>query len=224
VAPFTPNTDSPGDAGTPRVQTMSAPLVPERVELTIPRSRVVPVAQQRVSLTLTMSQEANEKLQHAANLLSHRLPSGDLAQVIEHLLDLVIPVLEKRKFAVTDKPRPSRRKAPRSRRVPSEVRREVWKRDGGQCTFRSESGQRCAARKFLEFDHIEPVARGGTSTVANLRLRCRAHNQYEAERAFGASFMKAKREETAERRRQAAAREQPEEVISALHRARAGTR
>ena len=28
----------------------------------------------------------------------------------------------------------------------------------------------------------------------NLRLRCRAHNQYAAERMFGAEFMKEKRE------------------------------
>src|SRR6185436_11209599 len=40
----------------------------------------------------------------------------------------------------------------------------------------------------------EPVARGGKATIGNLRLRCHAHNQYEAERTFGAGFMKQKRE------------------------------
>ena len=45
----------------------------------------------------------------------------------------------------------------------------------------------------LEFDHIEAFARGGEATTANIRLRCRAHNQYEAERTFGAGFMEAKR-------------------------------
>ncbi|MEO5988737.1 MAG: hypothetical protein ABIU54_01360, partial [Candidatus Eisenbacteria bacterium] len=52
-----------------------------------------------------------------------------------------------------------------------------------------------------EFDHIEPVAREGETTVENLRLRCRAHNQYEAERVFGAGFMERKREEARERKR-----------------------
>jgi hypothetical protein len=42
--------------------------------------------------------------------------------------------------------------------------------------------------------HITPIARGGTSTAANLRLRCRAHNQLEAERTFGRGFMDARRE------------------------------
>jgi hypothetical protein len=40
------------------------------------------------------------------------------------------------------------------------------------------------------------VARGGLATVDNLRLRCRAHNQYEAERTFGSGFLRDKREKT----------------------------
>jgi len=44
-----------------------------------------------------------------------------------------------------------------------------------------------------------PDARGGEATAANLRLRCRAHNQYEAERAFGESFMLGERERERER-------------------------
>ena len=37
--------------------------------------------------------------------------------------------------------------------------------------------------------------RGGASSAGNVRLLCRAHNQYEAERTFGVDFMRAKREE-----------------------------
>jgi hypothetical protein len=52
------------------------------------------------------------------------------------------------------------------------------------------------------------VARGGQATVDNLRLRCRSHNQYDAECTFGAGFMERKREEAREaaaaKRRQAA--------------------
>jgi len=83
------------------------------------------------------------------------------------------------------------------------VKRDVWERDQGQCTFVSDTGRRCESRKFLEYDHVDPVARGGQATVQGLRLRCRGHNQLEAERTFGAGFMSAKREEA---RRTAAAR------------------
>ncbi|MFI5370956.1 MAG: HNH endonuclease [Candidatus Eisenbacteria bacterium] len=74
------------------------------------------------------------------------------------------------------------------------MRRRVWQRDQGQCTFVAENGRRCEARTRLEFDHVDPVARGGDPTSDNLRLRCRAHNQYAAERAFGEAFMRGKRE------------------------------
>ena len=71
----------------------------------------------------------------------------------------------------------------------------MWERDQGRCTFIGTTGHRCEARRFLEFDHIDPVARGGKATVEGMRLRCRAHNQYEAERTFGAGFMRRKRQE-----------------------------
>jgi Holliday junction resolvasome RuvABC DNA-binding subunit len=38
------------------------------------------------------------------------------------------------------------------------------------------------------------VARGGESTASNVRLLCRAHNQFEAEQVFGQAFMEGKRE------------------------------
>jgi hypothetical protein len=47
------------------------------------------------------------------------------------------------------------------------------------------SGRRCTQRVFLEFHHREPYALGGETTAANISLRCRAHNAYEAELAFG---------------------------------------
>ncbi|HET9325202.1 MAG TPA: hypothetical protein VFQ05_00355 [Candidatus Eisenbacteria bacterium] len=45
----------------------------------------------------------------------------------------------------------------------------------------------------LEFDHIQEVARGGRATVLGIRLLCRAHNQFMAERTFGSEFMEKKR-------------------------------
>jgi hypothetical protein len=86
-----------------------------------------------------------------------------------------------------------------SRQVPAHVRRAVWQRDRGQCTFVGDTGHRCGASTRLEFDHVDPVARGGRATVETIRLRCRAHNQYEAERVFGAGFMRAKQAEAKER-------------------------
>jgi len=151
----------------------------------------------RYLVQFTLSEEAHAKLRYAQALLSHAVPKGELAEVFERALDALIPVLERRKFGnrvVNRSEAAARRPSRSSRHIPAHVKRAVWKRDQRQCTFVSANGTRCNARRFLEFDHIQPVARGGTATVDGVRLRCRAHNQYEAERIFGAGFMSAKRE------------------------------
>ena len=132
--------------------------------------------------------------------------------MFERALSALIGQLEKRKFSATRRPRPSRRPSANPRHIPAQVKRAVWERDGGQCTFVSETGHRCAARTRLEFDHIVEVARGGEATVAGIRLRCRAHNQYGAECAFGAEFMRQKREMT---QRAVEARRQEKEARAA---------
>ncbi len=208
------------------------PLVPGRVELSAPgriedpklRSRLTPVAPERVLLELTMGRSMQDKLRYAQQLLGHALPSGDPAQVLERALDALIKELERRKFAATERPRCGGRTSKNPRHIPAQVKRAVWERDGGQCTFVSEAGRRCQARKLLEFDHVEEVARGGRASVAGIRLRCRAHNQYGAECTFGANFMREKREaaqrEAEARRRETEARGRAraaaEEVIAPL--------
>jgi 5-methylcytosine-specific restriction endonuclease McrA len=160
------------------------------------QSRVAPLAPGRYGLQFTVAQATHEKLRYAQALLGHSVPTGDLGQVLDRALDALIARLEQRKFAATSRPRRSRqrRDSENPRHVPAEVRRGVWARDDGQCTFVNDTGHRCPARTRLEFDHVEPVARGGRATVQGMRLRCRAHNQYAAEQAFGAGFMARKRE------------------------------
>jgi hypothetical protein len=91
-----------------------------------------------------------------------------------------------------------------SRYVPRSVVREVFTRDGGQCTFVSSDGRRCSARGPLELHHHEtPFARGGAPTAANLRIVCRAHNALFAERDYGRGFMQSKLTEARQRKREA---------------------
>src|SRR5207245_2223815 len=119
-----------------------------------------------------------------------------------------------RKFGKSAQSGP-RRHAARGRYIPAAIRREVWERDGGQCTFVSNDGKRCEARARLEYDHANPVARGGETTVAGLRLRCRPHNQYAAECTYGAGFMSEKREEARRLAAEAKAQKQAEAAARA---------
>ena len=65
------------------------------------------------------------------------------------------------------------------------VRRAVYERDGGQCTYVDAGGRRCPSRGFLELDHIVSKALGGSDEVENVRLRCRMHDRLHAEQVFG---------------------------------------
>jgi 5-methylcytosine-specific restriction endonuclease McrA len=66
------------------------------------------------------------------------------------------------------------------------TRNTVLRKSGGQCEYReTKMGHRCANRHFLEVDHIQPRALGGTNVPDNLRVLCRTHNLLVAERAFG---------------------------------------
>jgi hypothetical protein len=61
-------------------------------------------------------------------------------------------------------------KPERRRMIPTHVKLQVWKRDGGKCVV-------CGSTDELHFDHIIPVAKGGTSLLAdNIQLLCARHN------------------------------------------------
>lgn len=177
-----------------RTVSASSPVVPAAVPSPAARGRVTPLSPQRYALQVTIPQSTRDKLRYLQELLSHRIPSGELAEVLDRICDLAIGQLERQRFAATEKPRPAQPPSTASRLVPAEVKRAVRKRDGGRCTFVSDDGRRCPSRSFLEYEHVEPVARGGRATVAGIRLLCRAHNQHAAERVFGTDFMSRKRD------------------------------
>jgi hypothetical protein len=58
----------------------------------------------------------------------------------------------------------------RGRLIPTAIKVEVWRRDRGRCVV-------CGATDELHFDHILPVAKGGTSVTAdNVQILCARHN------------------------------------------------
>jgi HNH endonuclease len=61
---------------------------------------------------------------------------------------------------------------PRARRepIPVAVREEVFRRDGGRCVA-------CGSDFDLQYDHVIPVALGGSSSAANLQVLCAPCNR-----------------------------------------------
>jgi hypothetical protein len=164
------------------------------------KSVVEPLSAARYRIQLNASARLKQKLDHAVDLLSHTIPSGDLSAVIERAVDLLIQRVEKERFAQTKLPRRGKarelQKSGRSLKsrafqagvrehIPNGVKRKIVARDGLRCTFVGSDGQRCAATKFTQIHHEEPWARGGGETADNLRILCGAHNRLLAEREFG---------------------------------------
>jgi 5-methylcytosine-specific restriction endonuclease McrA len=87
----------------------------------------------------------------------------------------------------------------RGRYVPAAVRRAVWKRDGGRCTYVDSRGRRCRETSHLELHHEEPHARKGLPSASNMSLRCRVHNALAAEQDFGREFVRHKKRMAANR-------------------------
>lgn len=72
------------------------------------------------------------------------------------------------------------------RAIPAAVRDDVLAASLGRCEYISPSGRRCGATRYLQVDHIVPVALGGTPSRENLRVLCARHNRTEAARMLKA--------------------------------------
>jgi 5-methylcytosine-specific restriction endonuclease McrA len=187
---FRPGGERRALRGQSRPRPFAAAFVPT------PRPIVQATAPERYRVQFTIGQETHEKLRRLQGLLRREIPDGDPGAIFDRALTLLLERVEKKKLGATARPRPRapirpgtdssiRKPAFRSREVPREVKRAVWRRDDGQCGYICPGGRRCSERTFLEFHHVQPHAKQGPATVANISLRCWRHNQYEAELIFG---------------------------------------
>ena len=158
---------------------------------------VEPLAPERYKVQFTLDGANMALLRRAQALMRHRVPDGDVGAVFTLALTALVEAVEKTRLAATARPRTSSRASKNdSRAIPAAVRREVWARDEGRCAFVGTRG-RCTETGFLEFHHVHPYAAGGEPVAANTELRCRSHNQYEAELFFGVMEPPAARERAA---------------------------
>ena len=124
---------------------------------------------ERFLVQVTIEKGTHRKLRHAQALLSHALPTGDVAQVLDRALDALIVQLEKRKFGgAATRQTQQRTTAVRKRCIPSHIRRAVWERDQGQCTFVSANGTRVQGTQASRVRPYRPgSARGTGDRVSN---------------------------------------------------------
>ena len=149
--------------------------------------QIAPIAEERYVVRASVSKGFIDDLKTVQALLSHKIPDGDLEQVLHECLRIAAANLTKKRRGAGKPARPAAPATakPRTRYIPVAVRDEVWRRDDSRCAYVAPSGRRCNSTWQLEIHHITSFARGGASTPADLQLRCRQHNIRAAELDFG---------------------------------------
>ena len=155
---------------------------------------VMPLSLERVRVGFDAAVALMQLINRAKLILRHKYPEGRLEDVLREALEILIDRKDPEsrlglqvgeiggEIAPPPSPEPRFLAAWRGGRyIPARVKRAVWQRDDGRCTWRSDDGIWCGSRDALEFDHFRPFAKGGRSDDArNVRLLCRMHNRMAA--------------------------------------------
>jgi 5-methylcytosine-specific restriction endonuclease McrA len=189
-------------------------LVPDAAPKLMERDRQI--SEERFELKLVISKVLHEQIGELKSLLSHSLNDGGTSELIEYLVqqelkrqakkhgvfnesELEHSIWENRSTQAVGQSENSRQQgarlgstaAPvrnevnRSRKaIPRSTQREIWRLAKGCCQY-----PECGSRYRLELDHIVPYAQGGSDSIENLRLYCRAHNLGHAVKTYGTEKM-----------------------------------
>ncbi len=167
----------------------------------LPRERERVLTVDKSEVRFVMDQDLKQKFDDIRSYLGPVAHAASFADFLRTMADTLLSLLRIKKFGRRRASRMGRNAAdsipgqtgealglpqkppsggddvsPNPRYIPPEVREYVWLRDKGSC-------KGCGKRSILNFDHIVPVAKGGRSTIDNLRLLCFACNQRSGIRA-----------------------------------------
>ena len=180
-----------------RVSTASSELRAEGTQVPLEPAPTQPavveaLAPGRHRVNFTASTELRDKLERLKALMRSSAPDGDLAKVIDAAVTEKLERIEAKRFGKTKVPRKELADtdtAPKSRYLPAAVRRVVYERDEGRCTYTDTQGRRCRERDDLEFHHRKPFGRGGAHSPEVVTLLCEVHNALMAEEDYGRETM-----------------------------------
>jgi len=153
----------------------------------IPKPKVAPLTPEYFHVNFTISRELAQKHKRLKELTRHLPKPPSMEAIFQAGLEQYL-----KKYDLQEKLAPkaesSKKPLPRkhTRYIPREIKRTVFQRDKGQCTYVSPDGKRCGATTQLHFDHRIPFGLGGSSHDSkNIRLLCQAHNLWQAVQWYG---------------------------------------
>jgi 5-methylcytosine-specific restriction endonuclease McrA len=162
---------------------------------------------------------SKSKFERLAEVLGVDNPLKNITEVFEKAMDISLEKKDLKKKLARRLERERKRSAPsskscpgkirpdgsqngsegkgksKSRYIPSEVRERVLARAGHQCEYRGKDGTRCSSRTGLQIEHSRPFAVYRSHEERFLKALCKRHNLFQAERVYGAGFIRAKIEE-----------------------------
>jgi 5-methylcytosine-specific restriction endonuclease McrA len=180
----------------------------------LPKERERILSVDRIEVKFSMGHGLQAKIEKLKSLLSHKIQTTSYEELFGELADIALAKLDPaeklrvhslqslRNAAATSRSKelqdgqatPTKERTskyvPVRKYLPVALRKEIWKRDQGQCSYQNPiSGQTCGSQFKLEIDHITPKVHGGADTTENLRLLCSSHNKLEAIRKIGPGVM-----------------------------------
>jgi hypothetical protein len=155
-----------------------------------------PIKDDKVQITITLDQEQYTELKEAQDYLSNSVKSSELK---DYLIYVTKKVLQKKNSTavaavreedvdtlVGDKLiaknlKPMSTNSKLRPYISQSIKKQIFQTANYQCQYVvKETQKRCEAKRYLQIDHIKPVALNGSSNIENLRLFCSAHNGFAA--------------------------------------------
>jgi hypothetical protein len=154
------------------------------------------VSPTHMNVNFLMSEDLEHKLETVRSLIGPEGNKMTLSELIEQIVDLSLQKLKEKKFGKTraqnlmnekakseiielgelkqtsfkKEIKPKNLDVQKKRYISSALKFSIWIRDKGQCT-------KCESQRNLNYDHIRPMALGGSTDAHNLRLLCFNCNQ-----------------------------------------------
>lgn len=152
----------------------------------IRKTKVTPQADGTARLAITVKQETWANLERCRHLMAHKMPGADYGEIVDSLCSYYLEENDSGADPFTSESEVPPRHD--TAEISQKLREYIFRRDKS-CRYRDpETGRVCASTFQLEIDHIEMRCHGGDHHPDNLRLLCRAHNQFVAEEKLGENY------------------------------------
>lgn len=147
----------------------------------LPKERERVVSPSHIEVRFVLDQTLQSQLNELRSLLGPKGITMNWQELVGWMTGELLQIQKAKKLGkkrALATPTSELRRSKNPRHIPRATKYQIWQRDGGRCN-------NCGTDKNIQFDHIHPVAWGGTSNQNNIRLLCFHCNQRAAAKKMG---------------------------------------